>query len=189
MGTVRRISALSLVVALSLVGLPLPAQSPGSSLAVVVMLDTSISTANVMDEFLEGAEQFLIRMRPADQAKVGSFNSSVRMTRDFTSDHGALVKALEDLKPGNDTRLFDAIDQSIDSLVDVCKCRAVAVEVEYFDGVGYRRTSPDPSLRRLAEDTGGRYVRLKNADELVTLLSRAADDIFTRRPDVLCDLK
>ena len=83
------------------------------------MLDTSISTTNVMDLIMGGAEQFLVRIRPADQAKVGWFSDNVGIMRDFTSDPGALIRSLGDVRFGNDTRLFDAIAHSVDSLLDV----------------------------------------------------------------------
>ena len=51
-------------------------------ITVVVMLDTSASTTNVMDLIMAGAEQFLIRMLPDDRGRVGRVQ---RQGRDRTS--------------------------------------------------------------------------------------------------------
>jgi len=86
---------------------------------VVVMLDFSGSmTANL--EFLRRAtEQFLLRMLPQDKGMVGAFSDRIEFSGDFTSDRDDLISALKELQYGNPTRLWDAVDQSIDMLKPV----------------------------------------------------------------------
>ena len=162
-------------------------------ITVVVMLDSSISTTNVMHLIMGGAEQFLIRMLPDDRARVGAFNDKIEvLPEEFIGDRDRLIKALDELDFGNETRLFDAIAASLDALQgtegrkvvlvltdgqdsssqtgwrDVLEqaidgdvmIYSIGLEVEYFDGLRNRRTSPDSSLRRLAEETGGGYFEL-----------------------------
>jgi Ca-activated chloride channel homolog len=92
----------------------------------VVMLDFSASmTANL--QLLKAAtEQFLLRMLPQDRAQVGAFSDKIQFSGKFTSDRDDLIGALGDLQYGNPTRLYDAIDQSIDMLEDI-EGRKVAV--------------------------------------------------------------
>ena len=84
--------------------------------SVVVMLDTSLSMTLNLDLVKRAAEQFLIRLTPEDQGMVGAFNDKIQFASDMTTDRDALVGALDDLMFGNPTRLYDALDQSIDRL-------------------------------------------------------------------------
>ena len=89
-------------------------------ITVVVMLDTSASTTNVMDRIMAGAEQFLIRMLPDDQGRVGAFNDKVEIEpAEFISDRDNLIDALDLLDFGNSTRLYDAVAESLDALQGV----------------------------------------------------------------------
>jgi len=83
---------------------------------VVVMMDFSASmTANL--EFLRAAaEQFLLRMLPQDKGMVGAFSDRIEFSGNFTNDRDDLISALKDLQFGNPTRLWDAVDQSIEML-------------------------------------------------------------------------
>jgi Ca-activated chloride channel homolog len=85
-------------------------------ITVVVMLDTSGSMTGSLDLLRAAAEQFVIRLLPADQAVVGAFNDKIQFAGTFTSDRDDLVGSLRDLDYGNPTRLFDAIDASLEQL-------------------------------------------------------------------------
>jgi Ca-activated chloride channel family protein len=74
-----------------------------------------------------GAEQFIIRLLPQDKAQVGAFNDKVEFSGSFTSDRDELVAALRDLDFGNPTRLYDAIDQSLDRLTGIEGRRVIVV--------------------------------------------------------------
>jgi Ca-activated chloride channel family protein len=73
------------------------------------------------------AEQFLIRMLPADRARVGSFNDKIQFASDFSGDRDELVASLQDLGFGNPTRLYDAIDASLTELKGIEGRRVVIV--------------------------------------------------------------
>ena len=89
-------------------------------ITVVVMLDTSASTTNVMDRIMAGAEQFLIRMLPDDRGRVGAFNDKVEIKpAEFIGDRDNLIDALDLLDFGNSTRLYDAVAESLDALQGV----------------------------------------------------------------------
>jgi len=85
----------------------------------IVMLDTSGSMTNSLKLVKAGAEQFLERLLPQDKAQVGAFNDKIQFSGTFTSDRDDLVAALKDIDFGYPTRLYDAIDQSVDRLVDI----------------------------------------------------------------------
>jgi len=96
-------------------------------ITVVVMLDTSGSMTGSLDLLRAAAEQFLIRLLPADKAVVGAFNDKIQFAGTFTSDRDELVSSLRDLDYGNPTRLFDAIDASLDQLRGIEGRRTILV--------------------------------------------------------------
>jgi Ca-activated chloride channel homolog len=86
-------------------------------ITVVVMLDTSGSMTLALDLVKEGAELFVMRMLPIDKGMVGAFNDKIEFhPASFTDNRDQLARALRELDFGYPTRLYDAIDQSIDQL-------------------------------------------------------------------------
>ncbi len=85
-------------------------------ITVIVMLDTSASMTGSLKLLNEAAEQFLLRLLPADKGRVGAFNDKIQFASDFSSDRDALIASLKSLDFGNPTRLYDAIAASLDEL-------------------------------------------------------------------------
>jgi Ca-activated chloride channel family protein len=94
---------------------------------VVVMMDFSFSMNAHLKLLKAAAEQFILRMLPADKGQVGAFSDKIDFSGTFTSDRDDLVDALEELQYGNPTRLYDAIDASIDMLDDAAGRKVVLV--------------------------------------------------------------
>jgi VWFA-related protein len=94
-------------------------QNDTQPFTVVVMLDYSASMTNSLDLLRAAAEQFLLRMLPKDKGQVGAFSDRIEFSGQFTNDRDDLISALKDLQYGNPTRLWDAVDQSIDMLKPV----------------------------------------------------------------------
>lgn len=89
-------------------------------ITVVVMLDTSASMDLNRNRLMAGAEQFLLRLLPADRARVGAFNDKLEINPpQFIGDRDALIAELPDLGFGNSTRVYDAAYVSLDALTDV----------------------------------------------------------------------
>jgi len=86
-------------------------------ISVVVMLDTSGSMTMTLDLLRAAAEQFVLRLLPADKARVGAFNDKIQfMGRSFMNDRDQLVTDIKNLDYGNGTRLWDALAASLDEL-------------------------------------------------------------------------
>jgi Ca-activated chloride channel homolog len=83
---------------------------------VVVMLDKSGSMTANLKILDQAAEQFLLRLLPADKGQVGAFSDKIQLSGTFTNDRDDLIGALRDLQFGNPTRLYDAIDESMEAL-------------------------------------------------------------------------
>jgi Ca-activated chloride channel homolog len=111
-------------------------------ITVAVMLDTSGSMTGNLEFVTSAAEQFLVRLLPGDRAAVGAFNDKVEFATEITADRDRLIAALRELDFGNPTRLYDAIDASLEKLRNVDGRRVVLVFTDGEDtasevGFGY----------------------------------------------------
>jgi Ca-activated chloride channel family protein len=113
-------------------------QNETQPFTVVVMLDFSFSMTTHLDLLKQATEQFILRMLPADKGQVGAFSDKIQFSGEFTSDRDDLVAALKDLQFGNPTRLYDAIDASIDVLKDVDGRKIVLVFTDGDDTASRR---------------------------------------------------
>jgi Ca-activated chloride channel family protein len=102
-------------------------QNETQPFTVVVMLDYSASMTSSLDLLRAAAEQFLLRMLPQDKGQVGAFSDKIEFSGRFTSDRDDLISALRDLQYGNPTRLWDAVDSSIDMLKPIDGRKVVLV--------------------------------------------------------------
>ena len=96
-------------------------------ISVVVMLDTSGSMTGSISLLKTAAEQFLLRLLPADQGRVGAFNDKIQISTHFTKNRDDLISDLKELDFGNGTRLWDAVLTSLDELNGVEGRRVVLV--------------------------------------------------------------
>jgi Ca-activated chloride channel family protein len=102
-------------------------QNEVQAITVVVMLDTSGSMTGTIDLLRAAAEQFCLRLLPADKGRVGSFNDKIQFSARFTSDRDELIGDIKDLDYGNGTKLYDAIVASLDELKGIEGRRVVLV--------------------------------------------------------------
>ncbi len=78
--------------------------------SVVLMIDTSGSTRFKLEEIQSAAMTFVNQLRPDDQVMVVSFDDAIKVLSDFTSDRRALHEAIRRTRPGDGTKLYDAMD-------------------------------------------------------------------------------
>lgn len=112
-------------------------------ITVVVMLDTSGSMTNNIDLVKAGAEQFFLRLLPKDRGQIGAFNDKIQLLTGVTGDRDELVAALRDVDFGYPTRLWDAVDASLESLKGLEGRRVVVVFTDGADTsskVGFGQT-------------------------------------------------
>jgi VWFA-related protein len=182
-------------------------QNETQPFTVVVMLDFSASMTANLDLLKAATEQFLIRMLPDDRGQIGAFSDKISFSGDFTNDRDALIASLDDLQFGNPTRLWDAIDASIDRLDGIEGRRIVLAFTDGDDtasdrnrgdvlrkardreimiyAIGLsseflgRRTRPDRGLRSLADETGGGYFELRRTDDLAPTFTRVSQELHS----------
>jgi VWFA-related protein len=117
---------------------------------VVVMLDKSASMTAHLDLLDAAAEQFILRMLPADRGQVGAFSDKIQLSGTFTNDRDELIAALDELQFGNPTRLYDALNESMAALRGVEGRRVVLVFTDGEDSAS--RLGRDDVLDRARDE-------------------------------------
>ena len=118
-------------------------------ITVVTMLDVSGSMTLNLDRLKVAAEQFVLRLLPDDQARIGSFSDRINIyPSGFTNNRDQLIRILQnDMGFGNPTHLWDAIDESMTALIDESGRRVVLVFTDGEDQKS-RRVGFDEVLAR-----------------------------------------
>ncbi len=83
-----------------------PANVP---LSVSLVLDSSSSMDEEMALSKQAAMDFIARLRPGDVAEVVSFDSHVEVLQSMTSDRALLAAAIQRMRAGGSTALYNAI--------------------------------------------------------------------------------
>jgi VWFA-related protein len=78
-------------------------------LSVSFVLDTSSSMDEEMPLSKQAALDFIARLRPGDIAEVVSFDSKVEVLQPMTSDRGLLEAAIQRMRAGGSTALYNAV--------------------------------------------------------------------------------
>ncbi|HUR32606.1 MAG TPA: VWA domain-containing protein [Vicinamibacterales bacterium] len=102
-------------------------ENQNQPITVVVMLDTSGSMTASIQLLKAAAEQFITRLLPEDKAAVGAFNDKIELSASFSNDRDALITEVKDLDFGNGTRLYDALNESLNQLRGIDGRRVVLV--------------------------------------------------------------
>ncbi len=120
--------------------------------SVVLMLDTSASTQEKLPRIQRAAKTFLEQLQPADRVKIISFDDGVRDLSQFTNDRAELGKAIESTKPGQGTKLYDAVKFALNDLSRVKGRKAIVI---FTDGVDWRSDSTgyEDNIRQIEESS------------------------------------
>lgn len=118
-------------------------------ITAVVLLDGSRSMVKALDTVMTAADHLVVRFRPGDKARVGSFADEIRFAPSFTSDRDLLarqVNDLFDLRIGATTRLWDAVAQATSRFDDDEGRRVIVVFTDGDDTASV--ATPDEALGR-----------------------------------------
>ena len=153
-------------------------------LTIALLIDTSGSVKNRLDYEKRTAAEFFkqVLRKNVDLALIIQFDSDVNLVQDFTDDQDRLASALERLRAGNSTSLYDAVFLAVEEKLKLETGRKVivvitdgedtssrvsekeAIEVAqrndvlvYGIGVKGDYSANFGVLKKFAEDTGGSF--------------------------------
>jgi hypothetical protein len=117
---------------------------------LILLLDTSASTEERIGQIQRAAISFVEQLSSADKVKVISFDTEVRDLNEFTSDKGVLRGVIQSTRSGTGTRLYDAVQLSLDTLRPINQRKAIVL---FTDGCDWHSESAsfDATIRALDE--------------------------------------
>jgi len=177
--------------------------------SVVLLMDTSGSTASFLGQMKGAAKSFVEQLRPLDTVQPVYFHGEIKpLTAKSISDPNLLGGAIDHMSPGPlnmGTRLYDAVDFALSVLKPVSGRKAVILftdgentwgkatmkstlhDAEESDIIIYTLQYGDAPaqkyLQQLAEKTGGRYFMAADGNTLRRSFAEAAEEL--RRQYVL----
>ncbi len=177
--------------------------------SVVLLLDTSGSTASFLGQMKGAAKSFVEQLRPVDTVQPVYFHGEIKpLTTKSISDPNLLSAAIDQMSSGPidmGTRLYDAVDFALNVLKPVSERKAVILftdgentwgkatmkstlhDAEESDTViytlQYGNSHAQKYLQQLAEKTGGRYFMAADANTITRSFAQVAEEL--RRQYVL----
>ncbi len=100
---------------------------------LVVDVSGSMDQAGKLDAAKAAARAYVAQMRPDDQAGLLMFNTKISYVQPLTQDKDAVVAAINNLKAGGDTAMYDALTQAVETLSDVSGRKAIIVLTDGMD--------------------------------------------------------
>lgn len=84
-----------------------------AAFSVVILLDTSGSMVDKLDESGDALKHFADAINPRSEFALYELNSVTRLVVDFTSDRRLIGRSLERLEADGGTAMYDAVDQGL----------------------------------------------------------------------------
>jgi Mg-chelatase subunit ChlD len=118
---------------------------------VVLMLDTSASTQGKLRAIQQAANAFVEQLQTADRVKVISFDDEVLDLNEFTSDRARLRAAINGIRSGKGTKVYDAVDLALATVRRIQGRKAIVI---FTDGVDWHSNDAtfDRTVRGLDEE-------------------------------------
>jgi VWFA-related protein len=124
---------------------------------VALIIDTSDSTHFKIDEIQNAAISFVNLLQPQDRVMVVTFDDSIKVLSEPTSDREALTRAIRKTRTGGGTRLYDAVEMVLKKKLSTISGRKAIVL--FTDGVDTTSHSASYSstVRQAQESDGAIY--------------------------------
>jgi VWFA-related protein len=165
---------------------------------LVIDISGSMDKGNKIGAARDAAKAYVNGMRPEDQAGLITFDTNVYSVQDVTADKAALIAAIDGLKTGSDTAMYDGILEATKALEGVSGRKAILVLSDGLDnqssateenivnnvgpsgltvsaigfgepGVTGQAGIDEAGLKSLTGRTGGQYAYVSDAATLTTL--------------------
>lgn len=171
--------------------------------SVILLIDTSGSTAAFLDQIKAAAKAFVELLRPVDTVRPVYFHGEIKsLTKVGTNDPGLLKLAIDQMELGPvdiGTRLYDAVDFSLRVLKPERGRKAVILFTDGENTWGKATTKstlqdaeesdiivytlqygdmpPQKYLQQLAEKTGGRYFKAGDMNVIRQSFAAVAEEL------------
>jgi VWFA-related protein len=165
---------------------------------LVIDISGSMDKNNKLTSAKDAAKAYVNQMRTGDQAGLMTFDTKTYYVQPVTTDTGALTSAIDGLKTGGDTSMFDALVEAEKALTGISGRKAIIALTDGLDnhsqntvdnvieqidaggltistvGFGDAATASqsgldEPALRSLAEKSGGLYSFAADSESLSAL--------------------
>lgn len=174
-------------------------------ITLALLLDSSASMQEKLDEVHEAASAFVDTLRDEDRALVIDFDDEVFLIEELTSDHERLKRAITSTEPIGGTALYDVLHAAYRKIGRIEGRKAIVLLSDgedtasrydfgrvleeaksnstliYAIGLGGGGQGPRRSvLSDFSEFTGGRSYFVKRASELGRVYQRIAEELRTQ---------
>lgn len=99
---------------------------------LLLLLDVSGSTQEYLGLIQDACIQFTRQIGPQDQIAVATFNSRYRLRQDFTADRGRAINAIQQIRSGGGTAMYDALLEAVTHIRNIEGRKAIVL---FSDGV------------------------------------------------------
>ena len=114
---------------------------------LVMDISGSMNSGGKLPAAKEAAQAYIQQMRTGDQAGLLTFNTSIKYVTPVTGDFNALIAAINGLQAKNDTAMYDALVEAVETLEASSGRKAIIV---LTDGLDNRSTyTADDVLERI----------------------------------------
>jgi len=158
---------------------------------LLLLLDVSGSTQEYLEMIQDASIQFTRQIGPEDQIAVATFNSNYRLRQDFTSDRGRAVNAIEQIRSGGGTAVYDALLEAVNHISRVEGRKAIVLfsdgvdnQLEGNTGDGSRSTFPQ-LYREIQEADALIYTIFLNTEGSASAPRRSGGGVIDILGDIL----
>ncbi len=152
----------------------LPSEAPFN---LLLLLDVSGSTASYLKLMKQAAIDFTHEIKENDRVAIATFNNSVELVQNFTSDRTAAERAINRIRSGGGTAFYDALMTCLDRYMRGIEGRSAIVV--FTDGVDNQLEGRGGSMTRYDQ----LYRRVQEADTIIyTIFLDTEGDVMSRVP-------
>lgn len=110
-------------------------QGGAGPLTTMLVMDVSgsMDKNGKIDGAKAAAKAYVDQMRPGDQAGLMVYNTQVNYVQQLTQDHAVLTQAIDGIKTGGDTAMYDALIAAEQALKDVSGRKAIIAVTDGLD--------------------------------------------------------
>lgn len=113
-------------------------------ISVALVVDTSGSMSDKMDDVRDALEHFITTLRNEDEVTLFRFSGEVEQVADGTgADRARLRRAVEDLTPGGATALYDGVHAGVERAMDGRHRKKVVIVVSDGNDTASARSEAD----------------------------------------------